>query len=214
MTLDHIAVILLPSNAFITVLFRVIGRIAMPIFAFAVAEGCYYTRNKLRYLLSVFIIGAVCVTVQRIVTGRIYLNILITFSFSIAISFTLRYTLETKRVYAFLPFACAVLFSAFFNYCLGGLIGMRGLECDYGFWGTMLPVLVLFFKDFRLKLLALAVGITLIALQYGWLQWWAFLALIPIVLYDGTRGKLNIKYLFYLYYPFHFAVLYGIEMFL
>lgn len=56
MTIDHIGYFLFPQS----VGFRVIGRIAYPIFAYMIAEGCRYTRNKARYFLSIFCIGCVC----------------------------------------------------------------------------------------------------------------------------------------------------------
>ena len=45
MTVDHIGVIFFPSSNIL----RIIGRIAFPIFAFMIAEGCKYTKNKFRY---------------------------------------------------------------------------------------------------------------------------------------------------------------------
>ena len=41
MLLDHMGFILFPEYP----IFRIIGRIAFPIFAFLLAEGCYYTKN-------------------------------------------------------------------------------------------------------------------------------------------------------------------------
>ena len=39
---------------------RIIGRIAMPIYAFMVAEGCCHTRSKLRYFLIMLGLGLLC----------------------------------------------------------------------------------------------------------------------------------------------------------
>ena len=47
MVIDHIGVVFLPD---ITVL-RCIGRLAMPIFCFFVAEGYYHTKDRRKYLL-------------------------------------------------------------------------------------------------------------------------------------------------------------------
>lgn len=41
MTIDHVGAYLLPQY---TVL-RLVGRLSMPIFAWAIAEGCYYTKT-------------------------------------------------------------------------------------------------------------------------------------------------------------------------
>lgn len=81
MLIDHIGVILLPNVPIL----RVIGRIAFPIYAFMIAEGCAYTKNKLRYFLSVFLLGAVCQIVYGIFDSEVYLGILITFSLSILV---------------------------------------------------------------------------------------------------------------------------------
>ena len=42
MTIDHIGFMLLPQVKIL----RAIGRIAFPIFAYMIAEGCQYTRNR------------------------------------------------------------------------------------------------------------------------------------------------------------------------
>ena len=47
MTIDHIGMILFPHIP----LFRIIGRLSMPIFAYMIAEGCRHTRNRKKYLL-------------------------------------------------------------------------------------------------------------------------------------------------------------------
>jgi hypothetical protein len=49
MTCDHIGVSLFPQALWL----RVIGRLALPIFAYMIAEGCRHTRNRKRYLLSI-----------------------------------------------------------------------------------------------------------------------------------------------------------------
>jgi hypothetical protein len=44
MLADHVGLMFFPEAE----LLRIIGRLAFPIFAFMIAEGCKYTRNKLR----------------------------------------------------------------------------------------------------------------------------------------------------------------------
>jgi hypothetical protein len=62
---------------------RIIGRLAFPIYAYMIAEGCKYTRNRLRYFLSLFLLGAACQLVYFVVDGSLYFSVLITFSLSI-----------------------------------------------------------------------------------------------------------------------------------
>ena len=35
-------------------------------------------------------------------------------------------------------------------------------------------------------------------------------ALLPLALYNGTRGKAKLKYFFYIYYPLHLVVIHYI----
>ena len=49
MTVDHIGAYLFPR----VMLLRIVGRIAYPIFAYMIGEGCRYTRNPKKYLLTI-----------------------------------------------------------------------------------------------------------------------------------------------------------------
>ena len=59
MTVDHIGMILFPSR----LLFRVVGRLAFPIFAYMIAEGCLYTRSIWRYAGTLAAVAALCQSV-------------------------------------------------------------------------------------------------------------------------------------------------------
>ena len=47
MTCDHVGMQIFPQLLWL----RMIGRLAMPIYAFMIAEGCRHTRNRKKYLL-------------------------------------------------------------------------------------------------------------------------------------------------------------------
>ena len=79
MTLDHIGMILYPGvNEF-----RVVGRLAYPIFAYMIAEGFRYTRYRWRYFSIIWVIGLVCSVIDYIARGSLYQSIFITFAISI-----------------------------------------------------------------------------------------------------------------------------------
>lgn len=60
MTLDHIAVYLLPDHmVMLQLVFRIIGRLAFPLFAYFVAEGCRHSKHKLRRFLVILGAGIV-----------------------------------------------------------------------------------------------------------------------------------------------------------
>ena len=52
MIIDHIGAILFPEIR----LLRIIGRIAFPIYAYLIGEGCIYSKNTLQYLAKVVIV--------------------------------------------------------------------------------------------------------------------------------------------------------------
>ena len=79
MTCDHVGKELLPG---INVL-QIVGRLAFPIFAYMIAEGCRYTRNRRKHLLNVAGLAILCQVVYFIAEGSLFQCILVTFSLSI-----------------------------------------------------------------------------------------------------------------------------------
>ena len=76
----------------------------------------------------------------------------------------------------------------------------------------MTPVFVAFSQGkgktgSKLPVLMTAVGLVLLGADLGGIQHYALLAIPLLLLYNGQRGKLRMKYLFYIYYPAHLAVL-------
>lgn len=209
MLLDHAGILLFPRVA----LFRILGRLAYPVFAFMIAEGCRYTHNKLRYFLMVFGLGAGCQIVYYFFSGDTYLNILLTFSLSILLIYLLQASYQAATWQK--EMLWSILFAA-------GFLGVYGLNriltIDYGFWGSMVPVFVCFAYLRRFPhwaaVLLLGLGLMLLGADLGGIQHYALLALPLLLLYNGKRGKANLKYFFYIFYPVHLAVLQGIAMLL
>ena len=122
-----------------------------------------------------------------------------------SIIFSLQYIDKSKEYYLYVITVLIVFCIAFLDYRYSHTL-------DYGFFGVLLPVGVYLFKDYRVKLLALALLLVPLALTYGGVQWFGFLSLPLIAFYDGTRGKFNFKYFFYAYYPLHFVIIYVIAL--
>ena len=208
MTCDHAGLQLLPQYE----IFRFIGRLAFPIFAFMIAEGAKYTKNRTKYFLQMFGLGVICQLVYFFAMGSLYQCILITFSFSVLLIYTLDHAMKKKNAEAWLLFALAFIATVFLVEALPHLLPETDYRVDYGIWGVLSPVLVFAAPKKLHKLLVLCVPLAFLALIGADYQWMAFFALIPLALYNGTRGKWRMKNIFYIYYPLHLVVIYGIDL--
>ena len=221
MTLDHIGLIFFPSM----MIFRILGRLAFPIFAFMIAEGCRYTRNKARYLLTVAGLGIAFQAVYFMLFRSLYLCIFITFSFSILIIYALQHFKRTllsptsgrAARLGSLALLLGIITAVFVIDIL--------MDMDYDFAGCMLPVLVSLphcEEDFPepvkkldnqySSLFMLTVGLIWLALVNKPIQFYSLLTVPLLFLYSGKRGKLKMKYFFYVFYPVHLVLLYGLNM--
>ena len=207
MTIDHIGVFFFPGCMEL----RMIGRAAYPIFAYMVAEGCAHTRRKQRYFLSVLGVGLLCSVVSYIADGNLYQSIFITFACSIALIFGLSYVTQYRQVRRS---ACLAMFGTagglVFLYVLCHASFVPGFVIDYGFCGAVTPVMIWLGTTRTQKLAALTFGLCCISLELGGVQVFSLAALPLLMLYNGRRGTNGRKYIFYLYYPAHLAILYGI----
>ena len=77
MVIDHIGVMFFPYVK----IYRILGRLAYPIFAFMIAEGCKYTKNQLKYFFTIFVFAVVIQLVYYLYSKDTYMSILITFLF-------------------------------------------------------------------------------------------------------------------------------------
>lgn len=226
MLIDHAGLLLFPEQIWM----RSIGRLAMPLFGFFIAEGARYTSNRMRYFMRTFLLGIACqavYTAEEILSGGIrfvYLNILFTLSFAMLICFTY---LDFEKALTnadksgfwqkfalFVGTVMAVL--AFDIFCTSSyeLIGVR-IAFDYGFYGAILPLFALFGKTDRMRRSSFGIGLILFALLSNSAPgniWFVLLDIPILMLYNGERGSRKFKYAFYIFYPLHLGVLYLLDM--
>ena len=208
MTMDHIGFILLPQHWIL----RIIGRLAMPIYAFLIAEGCRHTRNRTKYLLTMLAMAILCQVVSYVVTGSLYQCILVTFSLSISLIYLLDHAVRKRSIAAFAAAAAGLGAAYFLTEILPGLLPGTDFAVDYGFIGVLVPIFAFIGKTKWQKLGLTAIALVGMSLCSLWVQWFSLLALIPLALYNGERGNASLKYLFYLFYPAHIAILHLISM--
>lgn len=222
MVVDHVGFILFPNLYFL----RIIGRLSLPLFAFSLAEGCRYTKNKVMHLALLAGLAFLVQLVYYLYDGSLYMSILVTFTFSVVCIYALQFFKAVLfsdkqvclKILAILPFiflvACTYLANTVW-------------VIDYGFWGCMLPVFASIPDVHRIpapKLLektdclpvrigCMSIGLVLLAIFAPYLkaiQFYSLLAIPLLLLYNGEKGKWKLKYFFYVFYPLHLVILQGI----
>lgn len=202
MLIDHIGFYLFPN----VTLLRAIGRIAFPIFAYMIAEGCAYTKSRTRYFSTIAGVGILCQVVTTIVTGSRHMNVLITFALAIAAIFSID-SLRQKRTPLSLIRAITTLIGVVFVAFIMPRI-LKGFVLDYKAFGVFFPVLLYYVKGKWRKLLCTVIALAVFAYLSPRLQWCSLTAVPLLALYNGKRGKRKLKYLFYVFYPTHLVVIY------
>ncbi len=222
MFIDHLGVIFFPDVEIL----RILGRIAFPIFAFMIAEGCRYTKNKLRYFLTVFCMGVAYILAFYVYIRVVYMSIFITFSLSIIMIYALQAFKNAcfdKGEKLFKRILLGVIFAAS---VIGAYMLNQIFRIDYGFIGAVTPVLASlthkpqgcsakFFDAvdrIEFSVCGLAIGLLGLYAVYGGVRLYALLSIPLLLLYSGKRGKRKMKYFFYIFYPTHLLLLEGAYM--
>ncbi len=236
MVFDHIAVnamlfgyteLFFPGD--LTIL-RIIGRLAFPIFAYFIAEGCKYTRNRVRYLATLAGAAVVFQAVYILFLQSWYMSIFVTFTFSIILIYLLdeckkAFVQKGAKLWRKIGSVAAFILALALVYLITK-IEYEDFMIDYEFWGCVTPVFASLFhapKDAPEKwktldkpyLGALCMIIPLLGLSHFYyatfhLQWVGLFAVPLLLLYSGKRGKRKMKYFFYIFYPVHLVLLYAI----
>ena len=207
MTCDHIGVQLFPK----LLILRIIGRLALPIFAYMIAQGCRYTKNKKKYLLTIAAVALVCQLVYFFAMQSLYQCILVTFSLSICLIFALDAAIQKPSIANSAFALCSFATVWFISEGLPKIL--PGFYVDYGFIGILLPVLIWLGRNKWEALILCGIGLVLLSFGAG-IQWYSLLTLPILALYNGARGKAKLKYLFYIYYPAHLVVIYLVSLLL
>ena len=187
---------------------RMIGRLAMPIFSFFIAEGFAHTRDKKKYLVRLGLFALISeIPFDLAFDGRLGLghqNIMLTF-FLAGLALMLFDRIrggngsEGERI----PVVKTVLGV----FAVAGIAALALLlRADY----TVFAVIAVFlFYVLRQKhpLLRSGVGVAFLALTRT-IDYYAAtgFSFIPLSLYNGQKGK-GLKCLFYIFYPGHLLLL-------
>ena len=220
----------------VMILMRGIGRIAFPIFSFLLVEGLIHTRSRIRYMLRILLLAIISEPVFDYANNgvfyyadyqNVFITLLIAATTMCVLSLIEQNNRLNKNIYVLYVLQGIVV--------IVGCFLAEFLKVDYGMSGIIIPLIMGVIR--RLKLdsssaFAIYFVATIIArvirnivnaptyklnpemwyekyMMYtiNNLQIVAILALIPIFMYDGTKGKPMPKAVYYLFYPVHLSIL-------
>lgn len=195
MLIDHVGAVLFPHEMG----FRIVGRIAFPIFCFLIVEGFFHTRDVRRYMARLGIFAVLSEVPYDLafhgkpvdITGQ---NVF----FTLLLGVLLMYLLEKS------PDIFVKALEIFSILCTAEL-----LETDYSARGVLLILIYYVFK--RWKEIYICAGAAWNFL-YGWgrIQNFGIFSAPFLALYNGERGP-KIKYFFYVFYPVHLLILHFLQ---
>lgn len=197
MTIDHTALVFFPGALWM----RFIGRIAMPIFSFLLAESYRKTRNRVRFLRRLLLFALVAQVPFMLIVQSARGNVLVTMALAVVCLMCLDGTITGVK--SGLLLVGALLASAFCDWQVYGILFVIAFYLGNGefrrqaayFSGAAGVYLLVSILEGGLGSLYPRIGV--------------FLALPFLALYSGERGR-DLRYLFYLYYPLHLLILYGL----
>ena len=191
MLIDHIAYYYGCDNPYLYELMRTVGRIAFPTFAFLLAEGFVHTRNRQKYLISLFAFALLSEIPWMLLNHDGSHNVI----FTLLAGILGLHVIENSKSH-WITAICVTL------------IGLATIfsDTDYSWRGFGLVLIFYMFRG-RPELQTLF-GIPLMY-EYGIMG--VLVAFSVIWLYNGERGFIQgkaWKYAFYAFYPAHLMMIY------
>ena len=184
---------------------RLIGRLGFPIFCFLLIEGFMYTRNVWKYAFRLLLFAFISelpfdLAFSGFLFANHYQNVFFTLFLGLCALIAIKF-IEDKfaenwiiKYLLIIPATVVFMLIAYF------------LKTDYAYMGVLTIVVMYLLRNSKiLEMTAGCVILTIMSLT----EITAFFTIIPVSKYNGERG-LNMKYVFYAFYPMHLLVLYCI----
>ena len=199
-------------------LMRIIGRFAFPIFAYMIAVGARHTHDIKKYLLRLLAFALISeIPFDKAFgfagEGRwiepAYQNVFFTLFLGL-LSLALLQLFQKKlgRFYM-IPSVAALLLM---------MLAAEFLNTDYAGVGVLSIFLFYIGAKKKTSVRALTYALAILVLAFDWkalvnfTELFALMALWPIMLHNGQRGRRMNKWVFYAFYPGHLLLLYLLHL--
>lgn len=186
---------------------RIIGRIALPLFAFCISEGYIHTKDKKRYLKRLLLFSIISeIPFNLLLNGTIiYLehqNVILTFSIAVLSLIIFDKITTNKKKISYVYGTFIVLLFAVISLLL---------KTDYNLFAVLLVFIYYVFNSKGNNIRNIIGTVYQLLLRNVGIYIFGALSCIPIFLYNGKKGK-GIKWLFYIFYPGHMLIIYLIKI--
>lgn len=213
MFMDHTGFILFPN----ILVFRLVGRLAFPMFAWFICQGYIHTRSFKKYILRLSLFAIILESPFILFskyfqsTGKDVLNIFFTLSLGLLSIYTYD-KFENKFLKVFSTLTIAVI--------------AQLIKADYGFYGVITILLFYVFNSdfYKTALYQIIFNLIYASILLGYnynahlsldtfviVQIFSVFSLLFIKVYNNKQGK-KMKYFFYIFYPAHIVFLYSISL--
>lgn len=185
MLIDHIGAVFFPNQK----IFRIIGRLSFPLFAYQLTIGFKHTSDLEQYMLRLWLFSIVSQIPYVLLFKTTNLNILFTLFLAL---FVLK-EIEEENYYWIL---------------LGTLLAEL-LSMDYAAYGVLIVIYFYYFHDYKFKniLIFIAINIIYTIFNPSSPQFFSIFSLPLIYLIDYLPEIRINKKTFYLFYPAHLTIL-------
>lgn len=208
---DHAAKAWLARGMTYTLLSQVLGRIAFPIYCFFITEGFFHTRSPRKYILRLLLFGILSEVQYDIIFHRAVWypknqNVLFILALGLLMFVCLSKVESIRTMRIELSWVLRLLIVASFA------TAAHYLCLDYKERGMLCMAVLYFLRDQRPR----SVPVMWACLPLNMKNFsnpGSFLSAFPLHFYNGDRGKANLKYFFYWFYPVHLLFILSIQHF-
>ncbi|MCL2070216.1 MAG: conjugal transfer protein TraX [Treponema sp.] len=213
---DHFVSVFLPHDELISLLFRLLGRTAAPVFCFFIAQGFYYTRDRRKYIIRLLVLALISHIPYNLSFGYTFFQAT-SVIWPLALGLVALTAFKSEKIHLVLKLAivavcCALAYRANWNFVAVLWILMFGIFhgdlkrqiaafCTIGVVFHLIPVFYRFgfFHD-RFP---------------QWFQLGIFLTIPLLLMFNGNMGKKSkfMAWFFYVFYPGHLLLLYLLNRF-
>jgi hypothetical protein len=200
MLIDHIGIIWFWDSP----IWRIVGRIAFPIYTFYVAQGMIFTRNRKKYVIRLAVLAIISQLPFSYLFDTVNVNVIGTFLISVLAYYGMDHFKNNPIRFLF-PIAAAVLLEHF--------------NFDYGAYGLLLLFLYRYASGTTMWAGHLGMNMLYWLLYSTSLQMFSLLPTIAFAYASSWQTRLSMslngypppRWLWRSFYPAHLALLYVLE---